>query len=293
MAMSDLRWIAVRNRCVFALLTCVLAMPAGLRAQMVSAPQVTYRANDPRPDVLRDIGLDQRLNEQVPLDTTFRDETGRGVRLGDYFGRRPVILALVYYQCPMLCGEVLNGLTSALTALKFSAGKEFEVVTVSIDPSDSPQTASAKKEFYVRRYRREGAGAGWHFLTGDQPSIDAITRAVGFRYKYDEPSQQFMHASGVMLLTPEGRLSRYFYGIEYAPRDLQLGLVEASHNKIGGLVEQVLLFCYHYDPRSAKYTPMVLSMVRAGGIATVLVLGTFIGMMLRKESQQKKEGRAA
>jgi protein SCO1/2 len=291
--MSDLRWIAVRNRCVFALLTCVLAMPAGLRAQMVSAPQVTYRANDPRPDVLRDIGLDQRLNEQVPLDTTFRDETGRGVRLGDYFGRRPVILALVYYQCPMLCGEVLNGLTSALTALKFSAGKEFEVVTVSIDPSDSPQTASAKKEFYVRRYRREGAGAGWHFLTGDQPSIDAITRAVGFRYKYDEPSQQFMHASGVMLLTPEGRLSRYFYGIEYAPRDLQLGLVEASHNKIGGLVEQVLLFCYHYDPRSAKYTPMVLSMVRAGGIATVLVLGTFIGMMLRKESQQKKEGRAA
>ena len=291
--MSDLRWITVQNRRVFALLACVLAMPVASSAQMVSAPQVTYRANDPRPDVLRDIGLDQRLNEQVPLDTTFRDETGGAVKLGDYFGRRPVILALVYYQCPMLCGEVLNGLTSALIALKFSAGKEFEVVTVSIDPSDSPQTASAKKEFYVRRYRREGAGVGWHFLTGDQPSIDALTKAVGFRYKYDEPSKQFMHASGVMLLTPEGRLSRYFYGIEYAPRDLQLGLVEASHNRIGGLVEQVLLFCYHYDPRSAKYTPMVLSMVRAGGIATVLVLGTFIGVMLRKESQRKKEGRAA
>jgi protein SCO1 len=284
----------VFDRRIFRLaLACALALPSVAVAQLISTPQVAYGANDNRPPMLRDLGLDQRLNEQLPLDAAFRDESGNAVALRQYFGSKPVVLALVYYRCPMLCSEVLTGLTSSLMAVKFSAGREFNVVTVSIDPGDTPVTAAAKRDFYVRRYHREGAAQGWHFLTGDQPSIDALTKAVGFRYRYDAANKQFMHASGIMLVTPEGKLSRYFYGIEYSPRDLQLGLVEASHNKIGGLAEQVLLFCYHYDPTTGRYTPVVLNVVRAGGLVTVVFLGTFIGMMLRKESQTKKQGRAA
>jgi protein SCO1/2 len=280
------------NRVFHLALVCALALSsAAAVAQLISAPQIAYGPNDPRPAILRDLGLDQRLNEPLPLETKWRDENGRTVALRQYFAGKPVVLALVYYRCPMLCSEVLSGLTSSLMVVKFSAGKEFDVVVVSIDPGDTPTTAAAKRDFYVRRYHRPDGAVGWHFLTGDQPSIDALTKAVGFRYQYDAPSQQFMHASGIMLVTPEGKLSRYFYGIEYSPRDLQLGLVEASHNRIGGVVEQVLLFCYHYDPTTGKYTPVVLNVVRAGGLATVVFLGTFIGMMLRKESQQKKEGR--
>ncbi|HZQ90181.1 MAG TPA: SCO family protein [Terriglobales bacterium] len=252
-----------------------------------------YRPDDPKPPMLQDIGLDQRLNQQVPLDLVFRDEGGREVKLGDYFGHKPVVLNLAYFTCPMLCNEVMTGMTSALGAVSFTAGRDFTIVTVSIDPQDTTESAAAKRDFYLRRYHRAGADAGWHFLTGDEANIRALADAVGFRYKYDAASRQFAHASGIMVLTPQGRLARYFYGIEYPPRDLKLGLMEASQGRIGSVVDQVLLFCYHYDPGTGKYTPVVMNLVRAGGVLTLLALGTFIVVMVRRDSQTKTRGRAA
>ena len=252
----------------------------------------TSAATGTRPPILREVGFDQNLNAQVPLDTQFYDEAGKQVRLKDYLATgKPVILALVYFQCPALCSEVLSGLTSSLKALRFDAGKDFQVLAVSFDPNDTPESASAKKANYVARYGRPGTESGFHFLTGDPPSIRMLTDAVGFRYTWDAKSRQFAHVAGIVLLTPDGKVSRYFYGIEFAPRDLRLGLVEASANRIGNLTDQVLLFCYHYDPSTGKYTPLVLKMVRTGGVLTLLVLGTFIGMMVRREHRGK--GRAA
>ncbi len=233
---------------------------------------------------LRDVGIDQRLNEQVPLDLVFRDETGRSVQLREYFGQRPVILALVYYDCPMLCHQVLNGLSSSLTALSFDAGKHFEVVAVSFDPREGPELAASRKQTYLQRYGRNRAAEGWHFLTGEQAAIESLTRAVGFRYTYDAETNQFAHASGIMLLTPEGKLSRYFYGIEFAPRDLRLGLIEASENKIGSPVDQILLFCYHYDPTTGQYTPAVMKLIRAGGAITLVGLLALIFLLRRRGS---------
>ncbi len=240
------------------------------------------------PAVLQEIGIDQRLGEAVPLGLAFRDEEGAEVLLGDYFGRRPVVLALVYYECPMLCTQVLNGLLTGLRAVSFDAGDAFEVVAVSFDPDESPTLAAAKKAEYIGRYGREGAAQGWHFLTGDQASIASLTRAVGFRYVYDPGSDQFAHASGVMVLTPGGKLARYFYGIEYAPRDLRLGLIEASENRIGSVVDQVLLYCFHYDPRTGKYGVVIMNVIRLAGAATALALGGFVVVMLRRE----RRGRA-
>ena len=242
---------------------------------------------------VRDIGIDQKLNQSVPLDLAFRDETGKAVKLGDYFGQKPVLLTLVYYSCPMLCNEVLRGVTGSLKALPFTAGEEFNIVTVSIDPADGPPQAAAKRADYLARYGRPQAARGWHFLTGDKQNIDALAQAVGFRYRYDAEHQQFLHAAGIMLLTADGRLARYFYGVDYAPRDLRLGLVEASQNRIGSVVDVVLLLCYHYDPTVGKYTPLVLNLVRGGGVLTVLGLGTFIGMMFRRESRTRAQGKAA
>jgi protein SCO1/2 len=235
------------------------------------------------PELLQEVGLDQKLNAQLPLNLTFKDESGRTVKLADYFGRRPVILTLNYFECPMLCTEVLNGLTGALTTLNLSIGKDFDVVTVSFDPRDTPALASAKKANYVRRYRRDGAETGWHFLTGNEPEISMLTRAVGFRYAYNKAVGQFAHASGIMVVTPEGRLSHYFYGIEYAPRDLRLALVEAGDHKIGSPVDQLLLACFHYDPASGKYSLAVMRMVRMGGVATLLVIGGAVVMLRRRE----------
>jgi cytochrome c oxidase subunit 2 len=239
--------------------------------------------------LLRDVRIEQRLNAQVPLNLTFLDETGRTVQLNEYFGSRPVILVLAYYDCPMLCTLVLNGLTESLTELKFNVGQEFNIITVSFDPREKPELAAEKKETYVRRYGRAGASLGWHFLTGDEANIKRLAEAVGFHYAYDSESGQFAHASGIMVLTPEGKVSRYFYGIEYRPRDLRLGLVEASNNRIGSLADQVLLLCYHYDIATGKYAPLAVNTMRLAGALTVAVLALAIFVMLRKERSKRKE----
>ncbi|MGH9313440.1 MAG: SCO family protein [Vicinamibacterales bacterium] len=229
-----------------------------------------------KPAILREVGIDQRLNERLPLDLRFRDEEGRDVRLGDYLGRRPVVLALVYYECPMLCTQVLNGLVSALTVMSLDAGREFDVVAVSFDPKEGPGLARAKKQSYLERYGRPGTAAGWHFLTGGPESIERLTKAVGFRYVYDEKRDQFAHGAAITVVTPSGVISRYFYGIEYAPRDLRLGLVEASADRIGSIADQVLLLCYHYDPATGRYGFVALTLVRIGGILTIAAFGVFL-----------------
>lgn len=246
-------------------------------------------AQNTQSGALRDIGIDQRLNEQVPLDLTFRDETGRSVQFGDYFGSRPVILTLNYYECPMLCSLILEGLVSSLRVLSFDIGDQFTVVTVSFDPGETPPLAAATKAKYLQRYARPGAAAGWHFLTGQEAAIERLAKAVGFRYTYDAQQDQYAHASGIVVLTPQGKIARYFYGIEYAPRDLRLGLIEAAANKIGSLADQILLFCYHYDPATGRYSTAVLNAVRVGGAATVLALGTFLVTMWRRERKMKGE----
>jgi protein SCO1 len=242
-----------------------------------------------KPRDLQDVRIDQKLDEPLPLDAVFRDESGNEVKLGAYFGQKPVVLALVYYSCPMLCNQVLNGMTSSLDVLKaFSIGKEFEVVTVSFDPRESPEVAQQKKDTYLAWYKREGAAQGWHFLTGDQSNIDRLTQAAGFYYKWDEKTNQFIHASGIMIATPDGKLARYFYGIEYAPKNLRLGLVEASSGKIGSPVDQLLLYCYHYDPASGKYGAAVMNMMRLGGALTVIaIIGMFILFRLRGTSTRR------
>jgi len=236
-----------------------------------------------QPEILREVGIDQKLNEQLPLDLTFVDEHGQPVRLVDYFGEKPVILSLVYYECPMLCNQILNGLLKSLRTLSFDAGKQFNVITVSFDPVETAALAAEKKKTYLAQYARDGAEQGWHFLTGDSAAIKALTQAVGFRYAYDPKTDQFVHASGIMAITPQGRISRYFYGIEYSPRDLRLGLVEASNNKIGSPVDQVLLYCYHYDPITGKYGVVIMNVIRLAGLATVAVLGSFMIVMFRRE----------
>ena len=237
------------------------------------------------PAPLREIGFDQNLNARVPLDTAFNDESGRAVRLGDYFGQRPVVLVFAYYDCPMLCTVVINGLASALNVLSLEPGKDFEIVTVSFNPRDTPATASAKKASYIARYKQPGAAAAWHFLTGNQESIDRLTKAAGFRYVWDAETQQFAHPTGVMVLTPDGRVARYLFGIEYGPRDLRYAIVDASNGRVGSAVDSLLLFCYHYDPARGRYGVAIMRLIRAGGAATVLALGAFIFIMVRKEKQ--------
>ena len=235
-----------------------------------------------------EIGIEQRLGETLPLDLSFVDEAGRTVPLGGYFGEKPVVLALVYYECPMLCTQVLNGLLRSLKVLAFSVGDEFDIVTVSIDPGESASLAAAKKREYTGKYRRESGSKGWHFLTGSNDQIEQLAESVGFRYQYDEETDLYTHASGIMLLTPQGELSRYFYGVEYAPKDLRLGLIEASENRIGNPVDQLLLLCFQYDPATGKYTLAVLNSLRIAGFATVLGLAVFVGAMLRRERRQTR-----
>jgi protein SCO1/2 len=246
--------------------------------QPVSTPQASGV-----PAALREVGYDQRLGEQVPLDIALRDESGRDVRLGDYFGKRPVVLALVYYECPMLCTLTLNGLVSAMSVLSFDAGQEYEVVTVSFEPKETPALAAAKKRAYLQRYKRPGAEAGWHFLTGDAPAIKRLTQAVGFRYVWDAQTRQYAHPSGVTVLTPDGRLARYLYGIEYAPKDLRFALVEASSGRIGTPVDAVALYCYQYDPATGRYGAAVMRLLRTGAVFTMLGLVAFWVVMWRRE----------
>ena len=268
---------------------CAITLPAwgqGMTQGTVSPPA------NVRPPGLKNVGIEQHLNEQIPPALTFRDETGKAVRLGDYFGKKPMILNLVYYQCPMLCGEVLSGLNSSLRVLKFDVGKEFDVLTVSFDPKETPEMAAAKKMEYVRRYGRPGADAGWHFLTGPASSIDALTKAAGFQYQYDPKSGQFAHATAILVLTPEGKIAQYYYGVEFAPKDLRLGLIQASQNKIGTVVDQVLLYCYHYDPDTGKYGAIISRVLQLAAGATVLILGTFLIVMFRMESRAHHPPRA-
>ena len=275
--MKLLRQISVRvvqAVAVTALLTCAgwgQAMTKG-----IMTPPANYR-----PPRLENVGVEQRLDAQVPADLAFRDEAGSSVRLGDYFGRKPLILNLVYYRCPMLCGEVLAGLTGSMRMVSFDVGREYDVLTVSFDPSETPETAAAKKEEYVRRYGRAGAGSGWHFLTGSAESINALTRAVGFQYQYDPKINQYAHATAIMVLTPDGKIAQYYYGVEYAPKDLRLGLIQASENKIGTLADQVLLYCYHYDPATGKYGAIISRVLQLSALATVLALGIFMTVLIR------------
>ena len=248
------------------------------------------RAQPLDPDFVAKIGLDQKLGERLPLDLVFTDESGARVALGDYFGDKPVVLSLVYYDCPMLCTQVLNGLLRSLRVLKFDVGNEFEVVTVSFDPRETPELAAGKKEVYVRRYGRDSAATGWHFLTGAQEQIDRLTEAVGFRYEYDDDSGEYIHASGIIVLTPDGTLARYFYGIEYAPKDLQLALVESSLGEIGSAVDQLLLLCYQYDPATGKYGFAIMNSLRIGGSATVVAIGAFVIVMLRRDRRNAAKG---
>lgn len=272
---------------LFVSVACLFCV-APTAAQMAGAPAPGYK-RDPGlpasalPAPLREIGFDQHLDRDVPLDVPLVDEQGREVRLGDYFGRTPIVLALVYFDCPMLCTQVLTSLASTLNVLSLDAGRAFEVVAVSFDPRESPAAASAKKTAALERYTHPGAAAGWHFLTARQTSIDRLTNAVGFRYVWDAEIKQFAHPTGITVLTPQGRIARYLFGIDYGPRDLRFALVEASAGRIGTPADQVLLYCYHYNPENGRYGFAIMRAMRLAGAATVLALGGFIVLMVRRE----------
>jgi protein SCO1/2 len=283
-------------------MVCFLVVPP-VSAQSPPGPSSPlYGARPPAgnpstglPKALTDVRLEQKLDQQLPLDLVFRDESGQSVKLGQYFGKKPVVLALVYYDCPMLCTQVLNGMATSFRVLPFQIGKEYEVVTVSFDPRETSALAASKKQVYVNylpERMHAGANEGWHFLTGDQQSIAQLTDAVGFRYHYDEATKQFAHASGIMVATPQGKLSRYFYGVDYSARDLLLGLIESSENKIGTPVDQLLLYCYHYDPASGKYGAAVMKIMRIGGVLTVLSIITML-LALKARSPKTRAGGAA
>lgn len=243
-----------------------------------------------RPPYLENVGIEQRLDAQVAPDLAFVDDTGRPVKLGDYFGKKPLILNLVYYNCTMLCGEALAGLAGSMKMIKFDVGNEFDVITVSFNPRETPALAAEKKADYVKRYGRPGAAAGWHFLTGPPESINALTKAVGFQYQYDAAKNQYAHATAIMVLTPQGRISRYFYGVDFPPKDLRMGLVEASSGKIGNLTDQVLLYCYHYDPTVGKYGAVVSNMLKLGGGLTILLVGGLLFILIRLDRSAKHLG---
>lgn len=263
----------------FLLLTAHCSL-LNVRAQYGSAPPSNIPTASSN-EALKKVSIEQKLGSQIPLDAVFKDESGRDVRLGEYFkDGRPVVITLVYYECPMLCNQTLNGLVSALGPVTFTPGKEFEIVTVSFDPREGPDTAAKKKETYLKRYRRDGAEKGWHFLTGDKEAIDRLAQSVGFGYAWDEQSKQFAHASAIMVATPEGKLSHYFYGIEYSPKDIRLSLVDASAGKIGSPVDELILYCYHYDPATGKFAP-VMAVLRTAGVLTVVGIVALL-LFLRK-----------
>src|SRR4051812_22840312 len=271
---------------------CLLVTASSAAAQMAGSPTAGYKREPGMtsamlPAPLREIGFDQNLGNLVPLDTEFRDETGRTIALGEYFGKRPVVMVFAYYDCPMLCTIVINGLASALDVLSLVPGKDFEIVTVSFDPHDTPATAAAKKAPYIARYKQPGAAAAWHFLTGEQRAIDRLTHAAGFRYVWDKETKQFAHPTGIVVLTPDGRLARYLFGIEYGPRDLRYAIVEASSGQVGSPVDSLLLYCFHYDPLTGRYGVAIIRVIRLAAGVTVVGLATFIVIMLRRERHDR------
>jgi protein SCO1/2 len=278
-------------------LTLLLALPAGAtQSPAGSAGRPLARggyepAESPAshlPPALREVGYDQRLGEPLPADLGLWDEAGAEVRLGELAGGRPLVLALVYYDCPMLCTLVLNGLVAALKAVDFVPGRDFEVVAVSFDPREGPELARAKKAVYLERYGRPETAAGWHFLTGEAAALERLTAAAGFRYTFDAASGQFAHPSGILVATPDGRISRYLFGTDFAPRDLRLALVESGAGRVGSFTDQVMLFCFHYDPATGRYSAAVLNLVRAGGVAAVLALALLIAVLARRERRQRR-----
>ena len=263
-------------------LALVLMLFALSLAGQVPAPIPTGPVGGP--PILRDVGIDQHEGDPIPFDAEFRDENGKDVRLAEYFGQKPVILALVYYRCPMLCTMVLNDLTRSMNSLPMTAGDQFTVLAVSFDPNETPELAAAKKQQYLRAYRRPHSEDGWHFLTGQQQSISRLTAAVGFRYAWDAKNQQWAHSSGLVILTPDGRISRYFYGIDYAPNDLRLALAEAGEKKISPSVStRVLLYCFHYDPSTGKYGLAIMRLLQIGGVLTLMLLGGSVWLTVRRD----------
>jgi protein SCO1/2 len=274
----------VINRLAMAgLAVMLLGAPIQVRAQGMGMPEPPLDPASKKPLILQKVGIDQKIGQQLPLDLPFVDDHGAKVRLGDFFGKRPVVLALAYYECPMLCTQVLTGMTGALKTMSFDAGKDFDVVVVSINPKEGPMLASEKKATYIKHYGRPDTAAGWHFLTGTQASIETLASAIGFRYAFDEGIQQYAHAAAIYVATPAGVIARYLLGIEFAPRDLRLALVEASQNRLGTVADQVLLLCYHYDPTTGKYGGAVLRAVRIGGVVTIVGFLTFLFVSLGRE----------
>lgn len=283
------------------LVLCILLSSVvgfGQRVEHYNSPLYSSKPYDPNrvtdsglPKALDEVGIQQKLNEQVPLDIEFKNEDGQTVKLGEYFGKKPVVLALVYYECPMLCSEVLNGLTGSLKALSMDVGKEFDVISISFDAreNDKPELAKSKKESYLKRYGRQGTENGWHFLTGSQDSIDKITQAIGFGYKWDQQTKQFAHAGAIMVLTPDGKVSKYLYGIDYAPKDLKLALMESSENKIGSPVDQLLLYCFHYNPATGKYGLAILNVIRLTGILTLFGMGAMFFVFWRRNKNKEND----
>jgi len=272
-----------------AAILCGVLLGGPLFAQVSSYgdKQSGDNTGDQLPQVLQKVGVSQHLNEQLPLDAAFVDETGKPVKLGDYFGKRPAILSLVYYNCPMLCSEEMDGLTSALEMVKLTPGKDFDVILISIDPSETPDIAAKRKAFYLKRYGRPDTAAGWHYLTGQRPAIDAVSNAVGFGYVRvpgpDGRLSQFAHASAIEIVTTNGKLAQYYLGVEYSPKDMLLGLIEASGNKIGSPVANILTYCYHYDPQKNKHSLVIVRVVQLGGMVTVASLGSFMFIMFRRD----------
>jgi len=267
----------------------VLSLAAPLLTAQVSSygDKETDPANDRPPALLNGVGIDQHLNTQLPLNLAFTDDAGKQITLASYFGKRPAILALVYYRCPMLCSEELDGLTSALEMVRYVPGKDFNIIVVSIDPTEGTDLASAKKREYLKRYGRPETADGWHFLTGTQPNIDALTQAVGFRYvKLTVPGSslmQYAHASSIQIVTPEGKLAQYYMGVEYSPKDMLLGLDEASSNRIGSPVDNILTYCYHYDPTTNTHDLIIARVIQLGGFLTLVLLGGFMMVMFRRD----------
>ena len=268
----------------------LLLLSVGCIAVLLCVPQLSWAKMVPEPKpVFHNVGLDQKLDAQVPVDLKFFDESGEEVRLRDYLGKKPVVLNLVYYQCPQLCGQVLHGLLTSIQAIPLELTQDYDILTISIDPRETYHLAAEKKTRYVEKYAREGANTGWHFLTGPEESSKRLADVVGFRYEYDTRTDQYAHASGIIVLTPEGKVSKYLYGIEYHPRDLRLALVESSEGKIGSPVDQFLLLCFHYDPLSGRYGLAISFVLKATGILTVVVLGSFIAYSLRHERRLKQQ----
>jgi len=277
---------------VFLFTTVVLGQsPPGPSSPLYGARPERGNPSTGLPTALREVRIEQKLDQQLPLDLVFRDESGQQVKLGQYFGKKPVVLAFVYYDCPMVCTQVLNAMVTSFRVLPFEIGKDYDVVTVSFDPRETSLLATAKKQVYMKylpERMRADANSGWHFLTGDQASITQLTDAVGFHYRYDEATKQFAHASGIMMTTPQGKLARYFYGVDYPARDLRLGLIESSENKIGSPVEQLLLYCYHYDPATGTYGLAIMKVMRIAGVATLLGIAAMI-LLLKSRNPKLTE----